>query len=190
MFGCVYELSKDTNDGIFADHWPCTGRHTWTFVFACQKLPSMLLHNFSLNWRVSLLQKIQTLCCCIKRICYHRMKLHHPLTSHKLAKLGRILQARKYSAIEVIGKDIYCMFQGNEIWRCAMGGHVTGWKNICSTSETRKGVRVVWLELFVCISVANNVWYWFVFVRGVSAVTEGTLFPQCPGQKMNSSAIA
>ena len=54
------------------------------------------------------------------------MTLHHPLTSHKLANLGRILPAGKYSVIEVVGEDIYCMFQGNESWRCVKGEHVTG----------------------------------------------------------------
>ena len=54
-----------------------------------------------------------------------------------------------------------------------------------------KSTTVVWLDIFVCISATNPVYYsFFIYVRGVSTVTEETLSPQYSGQRMNSYAIS
>ena len=41
-----------------------------------------------------------------------------------------------------------------------------------------KAATVVWIDIFVCISDTNPVYYSFVFVRGVSDAIEGTVLPK------------
>ena len=49
-----------------------------------------------------------------------------------------------------------------------------------------KAATVVWIDIFVCISDTNPVYYSFIFCfRGVSDFMEEKLSPQYLGQRLN-----